>query len=273
LGISLPAFVEAGVDMVNASDGYFTTNESDLALIRAMIPGTALYFETTQTTNLTALFSDGSRPFLRTTDQQFQTAADLAYRQGADGISVFNFAYYRQTIDENAADRGVGPFTEPPFHVLAGLRSPEYVASRPRWYVLAVDHNTYIAPSMQMPQTLHANESHTFELFLYPGVIGPEAILRVRVAPPTNYAGGEVPAWAAQVELNGTALDCIPFVEAPLADPYEANLAVDCSRFRCFKASSGIVREGQNLIKVTLVQPDPQSAANVALDYLDIAWP
>jgi len=92
LGISLPAFVEAGVDMVNVSDGYYTTNESDLPLIRSLIPETAIYFEATQTTNVTSTLPDGSRPFLRTTDQQFHTAADIAYNQGADGISLFNFA-------------------------------------------------------------------------------------------------------------------------------------------------------------------------------------
>jgi len=273
LGISLPQFVQAGVDMVNVSDGYFTTIESDLALIRASVPETKIYFETTQTTNFTADYADGSRPFLRTTDQQFHTAANAAYRQGADGISVFNFAYYRQTSNEIASDPGVGPFNEPPFHVLKNLRDPDYVASRPRWYVLAVDHDSYISPSMQMPQILNAGESTTFKLFMYPEGKNADAILRVRLGVPDGYAGGPVPDWAPVVGLNGTQLNTIPYIEAPLFDPYRANLAVDPTRFRCFAANSALAIEGQNLIKVTLTQPTPEYAGKVTLDYLDISWP
>jgi hypothetical protein len=273
MGISLPDFVKAGVDMVNFSDGYFTTNESDLSVVRSLIPQTSIYFEATQTTNWTAKFPDGSTPFLRTTDQQFHTVADVAYKQGADGISLFNFVYYRQTSNEIATDPGVGPFNEPPFHVLDGLRHPDYVSAEPRWHVLAVDHDTYISPSMQMPQTLQAGKSTTFKLSMYPKGKQADAVLRVRVAPPSGHTGGPVPAWTCLVELNNAPLDPTSYVSAPLPDPYSANLAVDPSRFCCFKASSAAVVEGQNAIKVTLVQPTAQSAGNVTLDYLDLSWP
>jgi len=273
LGISLPAFVEAGVDMVNVSDGYYTTNESDLSLIRSLVPETTLYFEATQTTNITSTLPDGSRPFLRTTDEQFHTAADLAYNQGADGISLFNFAYYRQTTNEIASDPGVGPFSEPPFHVLESLRHRDDVSRGARWHVLAVDHDTYISPSMQMPQILKIGESFTFRLFMYPGRKQQEGVLRVRVEPPKGYTSGPVPGWACTVDLNGTPLESTFFVAAPLPDPYKANLAVDPTRFACFKVERSYVREGQNLMKVTLLQANSENAGKVTLDYLDIAWP
>lgn len=272
LGVSLPDFVQAGVDMVNVSDGFFTTNESDLRQIRPSIPETPIYFETTQTTNWTAKFPDGGRPFLRTTDQQFHTVADLAYRQGADGISVFNFAYYRQTSREIASDPGVGPFTEPPFHVLDGLRHADYVASGPRWYFLAVDHDSYISRAMQMPKVLHVGATRTFNLTMYPLGSSSDAVLRIRVAPPTGYSGGPVPAWVSLAELNDIPLAPMPFIGAPLPDPYEANLAVDPSRFCCFRANSGMVVQGDNSIKVTLSQPTSEGASTVTLDYLDISW-
>jgi len=273
LGIDLPAFVEAGVDMVNVSDGYYTTNESDLPLIRSLVPDASIYFEATQTTNVTSTLPDGSRPFLRTTDQQFHTVADLAYNQGADGISLFNFPYYRQTVGENASDPGVGPFNEPPFHVLESLRDRDDVSNRPRWHVLAVDHDTYISPSMQMPQTLRTGESFTFTLSMYPQGRQPEAILRVRVEPPDGYTEGPVPGWHCSVQWNGTPLNTASFSAAPLPDPYDANLAVDPTRFCCFNVEPGAVIRGQNSIEVTLVQPTSASAGEVILDYLDVAWP
>lgn len=273
LGIHLPAFVEAGVDMVNVSDGYYTTNESDLPGIRALIPETTLYFEATQTTNVTSTLPDGSRPFLRTTDQQFHTVADIAYRQGADGISLFNFAYYRQTSNSIATDPGEGPFTEPPFHVLESLRHRDPVSSRPQWHVLAVDHDSYISPSMQMPQTLRVDESVTFTLSLYPRGMRSDGILRVRIEPPAGYTDGPVPSWSCTAEWNDAPLEPISFVAAPLPDPYEANLAVDSTRFCCFNVDRDVVLSGQNLIKVTLIQPTSESANKVILDYLDVAWP
>ncbi len=272
LGISLPAFVAAGVDMVNLSDGYYTTNESDMPLIRSLIPRTSIYFEATQTTNVTSTLPDGSRPFLRTTDQQFHTAADIAYNQGADGISLFNFAYYRQTSNEIAADPGVGPFDEPPFHILESLRHRDAVSHGPQWHVLAVDHDSYISPSMQMPQTLHAGESFTFTLSMFPRGQQPEGLLRVRVAPPAGYISGPVPAWVSAVEWNGTQLASCDFVATPLPDRYKANLAVDPSRFCCFTLARGAVSDGQNAIKVKLLRPNSASASKVTLDYLDVAW-
>ena len=73
-------------------------------------------------------------------------------------------------------------------------------------------------------------------------------------------------------DLNGIALESAPYTAAPLPDPYQANLGVAPSRFRCFRADSGAVVEGQNLIKVTLTQPTPESASKVTLDYLDVFW-
>jgi hypothetical protein len=273
LGISLPAFVAAGVDMVNVSDGYYTTNESDLPLIRSSIPETSIYFEATQTTNVTSTLPDGSRPFLRTTDQQFHTAANIAYRQGANGISLFNFAYYRQTSNEIASDPGEGPFNEPPFHVLESLRHRKDVAGGPQWHVLAVDHDSYISPSMQMPKTLHDGQSFTFTLSMYPRGKQPEGILRVRIEPPAGYTSGPVPAWDSSVELNDTPLEPASFVAAPLKDPYSANLVVDATRFCCFKVDRGTVQEGQNSIRVTLLPPASGTASKVTLDYLDVTWP
>jgi hypothetical protein len=270
LGIDLPLFAEAGVDMVNVSDGYYTTNESDLPRIRSLVPNTSIYFEATQTTNVTSTLPDGSRPFLRTTDQQFHTAANIAYNQGADGISLFNFAYYRETSNEIATDPGVGPFTEPPFHVLESLRHKNEDPLEPQWHVLAVDHDSYISPSMQMPQTLHGGESFTFRLFMYPGGRQPEAMLRVRIEPPADYVSGPVPAWDCAAEWNDTLLETLPFLASPLPDPYQANQKVDATRFCCFKVDRGAVIEGENRITITLAPP---KSSKVTIDYLDVAWP
>ena len=65
----------------------------------------------------------GSRNVDRT--EQFETTAHWAYALGGDGVSLFNFAYYRE-FGPFSGDRG--PFSEPPFGVLKLLGDPEYLA-------------------------------------------------------------------------------------------------------------------------------------------------
>ena len=99
LGIDLPSFVEAGVDMLNLSISYFTEQQTDLPTIRKMVPETMIYLEMTHCTMTGKRLTKGGGDnftFRRTTDEQFYTTANLAYARGANGISVFNFVYYRE---------------------------------------------------------------------------------------------------------------------------------------------------------------------------------
>ena len=97
LGIDLPTMVEAGVDMVNLSGYYFTVQQTDLPRIRERIPAAAVYLEMTHCT-ATGPSRGGydSFSYRRTTREQFYSTAHLAYTQGADGVSLFNFMYYRE---------------------------------------------------------------------------------------------------------------------------------------------------------------------------------
>ena len=98
LGIDLPAMVEAGLEMVDLSSYYFTIQQTDLPIVRKMVPNAAVYLEMTHSDyngpSIPGAYD--SFPFVRTNDQQFYTGADLAYARGGDGVSLFNFVYYRE---------------------------------------------------------------------------------------------------------------------------------------------------------------------------------
>ena len=114
LGIDLAAMVDAGLEMVNLSGYFRTIIQNDFGEIRKLIPSPALYQELTQCTwtkRQTGIYD--SYLYLRTTDEQFYTGANLAYARGGDGVSLFNFVTTAST-----AVRAGGPFNEPPFHVL-----------------------------------------------------------------------------------------------------------------------------------------------------------
>ena len=65
------------------------------------------------------------------------TTAHLAYAEGADGISLFNFQYFRPF---GAAQDLRGPFNEPPYHVINEFKKPQALAKKDQHYFLSMKH-------------------------------------------------------------------------------------------------------------------------------------
>jgi hypothetical protein len=254
LGIDLPAMMDAGLDMVNVSTSYFTNQQTDLPEIRRQAPKARIYLEMTHSTyNGPNRAKYDNFPFLRTCDEQFYTGAHLAYAQGADGVSLFNFVYFRQH-----GGPGRGDFTEPPFHILKHLGDRTYVAREPQWYVLAKLTQPPL-PDRQMPRKTIPREPQIFELQLAPNHGSQRGLLRIRWAEEASRD------WS--VKFNGESIESIAYVAEPLANPYRANLEIG-GTFSCFGFSRDLVRTGTNQIEVTMRSGEP-----VTIDYLDLVLP
>ena len=251
LGIDLAAMAAAGLDMVNLSPYYFTQQHHDLAKVRALVPDVALYLEMTHcTTTGPSRGGYDSFSYRRTTDAQFYTAAHLAYRRGADGVSLFNFVYFREH-----GTPGRGPFDEPPFHVLGRLGDPAWLARQPQCYVLA---NAWHTP---LPKRLAKGDRHTFALDMAPTEHQKEdGLLRLMTEEPSGGC-----RWTAT--LNGTALAPAPFARKPLAHPYEAALG-EPDQYACFACPRSLVSDGPNQLAITLSEGGP-----AALTYLGVTLP
>ena len=130
LGVDLPQWVEAGVDMVNLSCHYTTEQQTDLPEICRMIPRTPVYLEMSFTssrypkpgTDNLVTRSENIDVYRKMTGEQFYTTAHLVYARGGAGVSLFNFVYYRTLTDKK---------TEPPFEVLAHLKDRQWLARQP----------------------------------------------------------------------------------------------------------------------------------------------
>ena len=105
-----------------------------------------------------ATAGSGTQPYRRTTDEQFYTTAHLAYTSGAAGVSLFNFAYYRHHKMPE-----LGPFNEPPFHVLPKLSQPDWLARQPQWYFLSAGPSKPPAHA-QLPVVVKSARTVTFTL-------------------------------------------------------------------------------------------------------------
>lgn len=119
IGINLKRLKKV-VDIITLSSYYFTTQVNDAKEIKERIGEDAkVYLEMTHTTLANREpYTRDLMHYERTTKEEFLTTAKLAQEASMDGVSIFNFAYYRKHGAKNRE-----PFSEPPFEVLEMIRN------------------------------------------------------------------------------------------------------------------------------------------------------
>ncbi len=251
LGLDLKALIAAGLDMVNASDHYFTTQQHDLAAIRKQTQGATLYFELCHTIWKGDKVQAGYDvfPFRRATREHLHTSAHLAYARGADGVSLFNFAYYRQ----HGQGEGRGAFGEPPFEALKALRDPQALAMKPQHWFIA---NGWRAPGMKplpVPRKVEPGKPAKFSFDLAPPGGGWKNTARLRLQADHSLAGTE---WTAT--FNGSAIEPTSDVTEPFAVPYPSMLGKP-EELRAWLVPETLLKPGKNVLEVTLTKGDALS--------------
>jgi len=261
LGLDLPAMVEAGLDMVNVSASYFTVQQSDLAAIRRMAPQAAVYLEMCHSIwNGKRMAAKGydTFPFRRATPEQYYTAAHLAYARGADGVSAFNFAYYREH-----GGPGRGPFAEPPFHIFKRLGDRRWLARQPQHYFLAPGWGCLFARQRSvLPRKMAPGQTASFTLDLAPPAGGWHRAGRLRIQSESSLGESR---WTAR--LNGETLGPTDDVSEPYPNPYPPMLGKP-EEMRAWTVPPAFLRDGQNKVEFTLT-----GRARLTLAYLDLAMP
>lgn len=244
LGLDLKALVAAGLDMVNTSDHYFTTQQHDLALIREQTTGAALYFELCHTLWKGDKVQAGYDvfPFRRATREHLHTSAHLAYARGADGISLFNFAYYRQ----HGQGEGRGPFGEPPFEALRDLRSPEVLARAPQHAFIAPGWRAPGMKPLQVPRKIEPGRSAKFNLDLAAPAGGWKKDARARIQADRRLGDSE---WTAA--FNGEPVSATSDVSEPFSVACPSMMG-EPDELRAWTVPAGLLREGLNSLEVVV---------------------
>lgn len=259
-GIDLAALARAGVDMVNLSWSYFTVQDDSVTKAVQEIGDdrVSVYAEMTHCTMTgKATAGSGTQPFLRTTDEQFYTTAHLVREQGAQGVSLFNFPYYRYHVTET-----IGPFHEPPFDVLPKLADDAFLAKQPQWYFLTAGRNDPILGEHPLPTNVSKHEAFTTSLQMAPtpGHRG-EGVFRLR-------SDEDIRDRTIEVRFNGELLEKIAFVEKPLPHPYDRTWLAEPERTHCFRFPAEFARKGANQIEIRVTE-----GIRVRLRYLDVTLP
>lgn len=250
-GIDLREMVAVGVDMINLSHSYYTVQHSDLARVCRMFPDTAVYYEMHYVTQV------GAKAKRHTTPEQYFTTAYQAYRQGAQGVSLFNFQYYRAYVP-----------CEPPFEVLRPLRDVDALAAKPQHYFLQSGWASYLKRDRGYPgflgriitSVLRPGQTREWTLYLVAPADGWRGTGRLRLQSREPFDDRVV-----AVRLNGTALSRSADVAEPYPNPYP-HLLGSPETLRSWSVPRDILREGHNVLSVTLTKG---AACNVV--FLDLA--
>jgi len=242
-GFDVAEAVAAGVDILNCSGWYFAQPRTNLPEFRRLAPNAAILHELTHAAGSLRLVESGrsggygTDTFPRTSPTMYRTAANLAYQRGADGISLFNFVYYRM---------GTEPLDwlkrEPPFDVLPTLRQPVWLAKQPQLYWLG--RWTYVSEiggSIAPAQS----RDYQFDIALPQRSLADQVPLRVVCAEPLP-SNAELEA-----ELNGKPLEANGDTSSPYNYAYDRLLGPTTHR-RAWSCPSTLLRNGMNTVRLSL---------------------
>jgi len=246
LGIDLKQFVASGVEMVNLSGHFVCEQQSDLAMICRLIPDTAVYLELTFN-NLRY-----GNVFRKMAREHFYTAAHLAYARGAEGVSFFNFVYYRSFSSAP---------TEPPFEIFKHVGDPQWLSVQPQHYFLTPGSNTPRSSKPAFPRSeLTLHKPVTFKIDMAPPKGGWKTDGLIRVQSKMSLANREL-----SVHFNGVKLESCETIFEPYPTPDSNGLGTS-KTLSALTVPVNLLRNGNNNIQIVLLKGKP-----IKLIFIDLA--
>jgi hypothetical protein len=191
LGINISRLEDAGADLFNLSSHYFTSQTADVvAPLRREAKNASLVLEMTNCISIgpAAEQADGDNfeMTLASEDQLYTTALD-AYAQGIDGVSLFNFVYYRQ----HGSEKKKTIVSEPPFGIIKRLREPKFTPGNLRHYFIG----SHWEDDGPLPKSMSLFGQHA-RFAMNVSLSGAEgAILFVHLLEQDNPEAGDWEAW------------------------------------------------------------------------------
>ena len=261
MGVDLKAWAAAGIDMVNVSGYFFNDQQMEIAAIRRLLPPRVAVYDEIQFTSAVKAFPGKTPEMRRATDSELYTTAHLGYANGADGVSVFNFQYYRGT--RNPKDV-LGSPHEPPFHVFKHMGDPAWLSRQPQDYFLGVAWGKSSPRPGRLPYEMAFNAGVETKLAIdmAPPAGGWKQNGRLRIEAVGSLADGQ---WKAS--LNGVPLEPTSDVSEPYPNPYDVALGQP-EDYRAWVVPVEVAKKGQNELSLTLIEGEP-----IRIFYVDLAMP
>ncbi len=266
MGVSLPRLAkEAGVDIVNASAHYYTDAQIPVAQLRGQLPAsvalyTELHFVISKGPDIDIGGGKTDRSTRRSTPLQLCTTAYLARRRGADGVSTFNFQYYRGTYNKSDV---AGSVFEPPYGVFDRISDLDWLSRQPQHYVASSASNSMRPKERDFPTTIRPDAPKKIFVDMTPPAGGWRVDGKMRVQATSPLEGS---VWEAR--LNGVRLKPSADVSEPFPNPYPDALG-NPADYRAWQVPAALLRDGENIFELSY-KGVPKS---VSLCLLDVALP
>lgn len=264
VGFDPAAWRAAGVDYFNLSPSYCITQQGDVAAVRQDVPDARIYLELTHTAQTWKFGGPGydDHCFRRSTPEILQNTARQGYARGADGMSFFNFVYYRQ---HGGLTERRGPFNEPPFDALPELADKAALDKKPGYFFLAVKDELFASPTKRA----------TYNMDIVPAKGNGPATVRILVLTDEEKfysereSAKDIDRGQWEVTLNGVVLtqkkntdDSYPF-----PSQFKAGFAKP-QQYAAFEVPSGLLKDGQNTVKIGNLGKKP-----LRLRWIEISQP
>ena len=250
IGVDVRRLADVGVEMFDLSNSYHTEQTGDIPAIRELTGDAAIYYEMChcirQARPNPLPPPEQRNDFTiqrKTTPNQFYTTAQLALARGADGVSLFNYVYYRE---HGAGDRG--PAFEPPFDVLHHLSDVEWLRSQPQHFMnYGGWHRMGLVPR-SVPVAVEPGGSTEIPLDMSPPRGGWQSAGRFRIQAEADLGDS---VWTAV--LNGTELRESGDRDEPYDNPYPQLLGTQ-GQHRAWEVPVVLLKDGVNSFSVTMTR-------------------
>ena len=259
LGIDLTEYEKAGVTIFNFTSSYFMDQEFNLANLKKRIRSADVYCELNF---CTAVGYDeehaNQRYHRRATIEQYATTALIAYEQGADGISFFNFVYYRgDRLGE--MDK---PLTEPPWEVIEMIKDRKKLEAIGQSYYFGQTWKDPIKTTWKLPNILSKSVRTDFSMYLVMPEGGWKNDGLFRLQSLVSMAGRSF-----TVTVNGTTLSPTAYTGEPYENEY-TQMRGTAENYACFTVPKELLKSGRNQIYVTLT-----SGSSIELCFVELTIP
>lgn len=264
IGFAPKAWYAAGVNFFDLSPSYKMQQKMSVAALRKAVPEAKIYVELTHTVQTWKFGGPGydDHCWRRNTKEMFENTARIAYAQGADGVSFFNFVYYRP---HGGYLSRKGPFNEPPFDQITTLADKKAVENVPGYFFYAAQHEAFGADNLAREYRLEALPAKgNGQALLRIQVLTRQEVSNSEVEPPDDVNRGK---WT--VSLNGKVLEAAPALKTayPFPTPYEAGFGYP-EQYLSFAVPAGLLKAGENVVSIA-----HNSGPELRLRWIEIVQP
>lgn len=254
-GFDVEGWVHEGlVDLVNLSPFYTMSSEMEIEDYRRTLPGAALYAEATQCTAVERHIELSVEQSRKSTTEILRSFAHASLDRGADGISLFNYVYYRDYSFGNPLKLDK---CEPNFAALPGLTDRARLSREDKHYVFGFSPEW----PKNYPRVLVPGKAESFRIYVADGL--PDhtvrrALLRLQASA----------SWGARglrVAIGGKALAPARHEGELFPQPYREGIPANHDLTLDFEVPAAALSHGWNAFEALLEAGDAIEVRRVEL--------